>query len=141
MSNSYTIARSRVVAELFDDEVVIINLEQGTYYSLDGAGKALWQGLDAGYSIPALITYLAQCYSVAPMELEVAVRNVINQLSAEAIIEPCAEQPTTEALPIPSERSPFVAPQLRAYTDMQDLLMLDPIHDVDETGWPYARQG
>ena len=22
------------------------------------------------------------------------------------------------------------------FTDMQDLLLLDPIHDVDETGWP-----
>ena len=22
------------------------------------------------------------------------------------------------------------------YTDMQDLLLADPIHDYDETGWP-----
>jgi len=31
----------------------------------------------------------------------------------------------------------FAPPVLEVYTDMQDLLLLDPIHDVDETvGWP-----
>jgi hypothetical protein len=25
---------------------------------------------------------------------------------------------------------------LHKYTDMEELLLLDPIHDVDETGWP-----
>jgi hypothetical protein len=25
---------------------------------------------------------------------------------------------------------------LERYTDMQELLLLDPIHDVDQTGWP-----
>lgn len=32
----------------------------------------------------------------------------------------------------------FPAPRLERYTDMQDLLLLDPIHDVDERGWPNA---
>jgi hypothetical protein len=30
----------------------------------------------------------------------------------------------------------WVAPTLTVYADMQDLFQLDPIHDVDETGWP-----
>jgi hypothetical protein len=33
----------------------------------------------------------------------------------------------------------FEAPVLQKYTDMQDLLLLDPIHDTDETGWPNIR--
>jgi len=33
----------------------------------------------------------------------------------------------------------FDAPVLHSYTDMQDVLLLDPIHDVDETGWPSSR--
>ena len=35
-------------------------------------------------------------------------------------------------------RAPFVAPELKRYADMQDLLLLDPVHDVDEKGWPNA---
>jgi hypothetical protein len=30
-------------------------------------------------------------------------------------------------------------PLLRKYTDMRDLLLLDPIHDVDEQGWPVRK--
>jgi hypothetical protein len=29
---------------------------------------------------------------------------------------------------------------LQKFTDMQDLLLLDPIHEVDESGWPRVPQ-
>ena len=34
------------------------------------------------------------------------------------------------------ERLGYVAPTLQKYSDMQDLLLIDPVHEVDETGWP-----
>ena len=34
------------------------------------------------------------------------------------------------------ERPVFKPPLLKRYTDMQELLILDPIHEVDDTGWP-----
>lgn len=34
----------------------------------------------------------------------------------------------------------FEEPIFHKYTDMEDLLLLDPIHDVDETGWPKPHQ-
>ena len=37
------------------------------------------------------------------------------------------------------ERLSFEAPILHKYTDMQDLLLLDPIHEVDEAGWPSVK--
>jgi hypothetical protein len=30
------------------------------------------------------------------------------------------------------------APTLEVFTDMQDLLLFDPIHEVGPEGWPYA---
>ena len=48
-----------------------------------------------------------------------------------------------KAEPQPQPRSPegtaFNPPVLSVYSDMEDLLLLDPIHDVDETGWPQPR--
>jgi hypothetical protein len=35
---------------------------------------------------------------------------------------------------------PFEPPVLEQYTDMQDLLLLDPIHEVDEQGWPMTQE-
>jgi hypothetical protein len=28
---------------------------------------------------------------------------------------------------------------LQKFTDMQELLLLDPIHEVDERGWPHRK--
>ena len=34
----------------------------------------------------------------------------------------------------------FVAPRLETFTDMQHLILLDPVHEVDEgQGWPIPR--
>ena len=30
----------------------------------------------------------------------------------------------------------YESPQLEQYSDMSELLLLDPIHEVDEQGWP-----
>lgn len=36
--------------------------------------------------------------------------------------------------------APFVPPVLRKYTDMQEFMLVDPLHDVDEqAGWPHAK--
>jgi hypothetical protein len=40
----------------------------------------------------------------------------------------------------PDERRPFDEPVLEKFEDMQDLILLDPVFEVDEAGWPSARQ-
>jgi|TARA_B110000503_G_C6958738_1_gene334107 hypothetical protein len=34
------------------------------------------------------------------------------------------------------EKKPFNKFEMTAHTDVQDLLLLDPFHDVDDSGWP-----
>ena len=38
-----------------------------------------------------------------------------------------------------SRTGDFVPPMLARFNNMSDLLLLDPIHDVDEQGWPRER--
>ncbi len=33
----------------------------------------------------------------------------------------------------------YTVPALTRYDDLDDLLLLDPIHEVDDAGWPIAR--
>ena len=37
------VVRPKVVYETFDDEVIIINLENGNYFSVAGSGAAIWR--------------------------------------------------------------------------------------------------
>jgi hypothetical protein len=46
---------------------------------------------------------------------------------------------TRDPEPLTAAAAITAAPVLEKYTDMQELLLLDPIHDVEEAGWPKAR--
>ena len=46
----------------------------------------------------------------------------------------------SEPEPCEIEKPIFQAPSLQKYTDMEEMLALDPIHEVDEEmGWPSAK--
>jgi hypothetical protein len=34
------------------------------------------------------------------------------------------------------KKEAWVAPTIQRYEDMQAMLLADPIHDVDQSGWP-----
>ena len=50
-----------------------------------------------------------------------------------------AHMPMAELRLPPSMRNEWTAPQFDEYTDMWDLIKLDPIHEADEVGWPIAK--
>jgi hypothetical protein len=38
----------------------------------------------------------------------------------------------------PAAGAVFAPPRLEVFDDLQDLFLVDPIHDVDEAGWPHV---
>jgi hypothetical protein len=45
-----------------------------------------------------------------------------------------------EARRLPPGRVPFTPPVLGVYTDMQEFMLVDPVHQVDEAaGWPHVK--
>ena len=42
------------------------------------------------------------------------------------------------ASPLPKHQVPLELPKFAKYNYIRDLLLLDPIHKVDEMGWPNA---
>lgn len=145
---SYRINSPTVVSEVFDDEIVVIHLESGSYYSLDQSGAAIWQGVQQGFDLAALSNWLSVTYAVDPDELAQIIPPFINELMQEQLIVPLgAGQPSNGQLPNAPVyaagivNSPFARPVLLKFTDMQDLLLLDPIHDVNSSGWPMKKEG
>lgn len=140
MTLSYKIKSPPVVQETIDDEVIIVNLDSGCYYSMDGVGARIWSALARGAGAPEIARELAAQYDASDAELDAAVNELLADLESEGlIVARPADAPTRPAPPpAPGTRQPFTAPVLHKYDDMQDLLVLDPIQEVDETGWPTA---
>lgn len=128
----------QVIHETFDDEIVIVNLETGSYYSLDHVATAIWHLLGQRATASQIQANIAARYEGNRAEIERAVKDFLDELIADALVEYC-DQPAPSGSPVvqTSETRPrFQAPVLNKYTDMEELLLLDPIHEVDELGWP-----
>jgi len=135
----YRVNRPDVILEDFSDEVVLVNLASGNYFSIDAVGADIWAGIQGQESASAIAARLSREYEGDPAIIGQAVMQFIGELLSENLIVEETTLPTTTRVFEPTAmaaRRPFVAPVLNKYTDMQELLLVDPIHEVDETGWP-----
>jgi len=126
-----------VVAEAFDGEWVIVNLDTGTYFSLEGSAAALWPHAIAGLTLEEFVDRAGQIYPAAGPELRQDVEGFHEQLRAHSLVRPVDAEPTTDVDVSPSSND-YAAPRMGVHADLQDILLLDPVHDVDAAGWPVA---
>ena len=134
-SKPYEICSPEVVAEDFDGEVVILNLNDGHYFSLNTSGREIWQAILAGTTLQTIIDTLR---TAAP-SLEVPACEFIKRLEELNLIREA--QTNTASRDEPSDLQGWgeeEPPQIDVFDDLADLILADPIHDVDaETGkWP-----
>lgn len=122
----------KVSHQCIDGEVVVINLENGSYYSLLDLAARLWELVAAGWSRTELLELVGATY--ADENAIAATSAFLDELVREGLVSdvPTEKLPAEVALP-----ATFAAPLLETFTDLQELLMLDPIHDVDAAGWPH----
>jgi hypothetical protein len=129
----FCVPSPKVAWQSFEDELVVINLESGTYYSLDRAGAILWRLIEAGATPTEAVAHLRQ--SGAPPEAPDQVFEFWGKLLEEGLISPAPNGEKPRAIP-EEPVCPWTPPSISTYTDMQDLFLLDPVHEVDEAGWP-----
>jgi len=145
MSKRHRVSSPRVMHETIDDEVIVIDLKTGSYYSLRAAGAEIWRGVERGLAEDEIADQLGARYDGSAAEIAAAVSELLRELSAEELIESAngAEGPSpvelSQAAPDDSPRERFQPPVLEKHTDMQDLILLDPVHEVDARGWPHAQ--
>jgi hypothetical protein len=130
----YRINEPMVVNEVFDGEAIIINLDTGNYYSLLGTATYIWEALAAGHDIlmvSAVLSSLAQ-----GIDAQTDVTAFVDHLLTEGLV--IGDEGATVRAPLKPPPASYESPQLSKFTDLQTLLLLDPIHEVEEEGWPRA---
>ncbi|MEX1102974.1 MAG: PqqD family protein [Dehalococcoidia bacterium] len=138
----YRVNGPGVVAESLDGEVLIVNLESGCYYSADGTGEAIWSLFAAGHTAREVAEAVGARFDAPETMVSDEVARIRDEFVAEQLllVDPAITAGANGTATADATKSPFAAPVLKKYTDMQELLLLDPIHDVDQAaGWPKAR--
>lgn len=132
MTTWFRVNSPAVVFDASADDTVIINLVSGRYFRLDAVSSLAWNALVASGSRAAFASSAAN-----ETELVTSMDDMITALVDEELI---VEAPAGDAVAENPEPWTFAGFTLESFSDLEDILGLDPIHEVDPNkGWPTAR--
>lgn len=127
-----------VASQIIDGEAVLIHFETGSYYSAGRGGAEVLRLLEERRTLGQIVADLAGRYEASD-DAAGDVHRFVGRLLEEGLVTPDGDG-AAPAEP-PADGGPVVdqVPELQKFTDLEDLLLLDPIHDADEAGWPAAK--
>ncbi len=132
----------QVIHESIDGEVIIIDLASGSYFSTKGSGAEIWAVMEEspGLTVNELADATVGRFRDAPPDFVTVVSSFVAQLRAEGLVvdADAGASPTIASGGGNDTKVAFAVPTIEKYTDMQDLVLIDPVHQVDATGWPNA---
>lgn len=137
----YRVNSPRVIFENIDGELILVHMERGAYYTTDEVGAMLWGLIEARCSVSDICDAMRSRYDADPETIEQDVSAFLGRLVEEDLISDGeTASPGAEPVRAPSgAKRPYRPPMLQSYRDMQDMLSLDPIHDVEAAGWPVPK--
>ena len=68
------------------DDVVLLSVEQGSYYALDPIAAEVWRRLETPATIDELCVALADQYDVSPEQCETDVLKFLGELDAQHLL-------------------------------------------------------
>ncbi|WP_028081314.1 PqqD family protein [Solimonas soli] len=135
----YAIARTDIVFESFDGDAVVLDLGQGRYYGFSDSGSQVWQALILQVPPAALVGQACAGQALSASDVE----GFVGRLLGFGLL---AASPEASPVPLPAAiaealqaaREPL---SVEMHDELADLLLVDPIHDVEEqAGWPIRKQ-
>jgi hypothetical protein len=146
MAARYRSNAPRFVDETVDGEALIMDMLKGNYYSCIGASAVAWEALKQGATVPETAALLAGAYDRPGADVAIDVENFATLLVAEEMLVATdalrdgIDDHAFTASPSASDASATLGDYgpltFERFSDLADLILLDPVHDVTEAGWP-----
>lgn len=128
-----TVNRPSVIFDIQGHETVIIDLATGRYFRLNPASTDVWLRFDASASIAEVV---ASCSNADDLRPEIDA--IVADLLGRSLLRPAVE---ADGQPASVETWQYSGFEIEQFTDLEDILGLDPIHEVDpERGWPHVAE-
>jgi hypothetical protein len=134
-----------VVHETIDGETILLDLNTGNYFSLEGPGAVIWEFIQQTGDWQTTVSIMEGENPAFAEDIRSAVTAFVESLVNEKLLVPAGSYPahgdiTELEMKLKAAVAGFMVPRLIKYSDMQDLFLLDPIHDVGEMGWPESKE-
>lgn len=137
----YAQATTRITHDVLDGEVLVIEESTGTYYSMSGTAATVWVVIGDGRSVDAIADAVGTHHATDADRVRPDIDAYLDELLTNGLIvlsdtaktsDTPGDAPSLGSIPA----VPWETPVLGKFTDMRDLLMFDPVHEVDTSGWP-----
>ena len=133
-----------VSMERLDGETIVIDFESGRFYSFrESAADLLWL-ISLGIELTLFESVLRRYFKIQDLskvtiEIDSFIETILslNLIEKNVVEDEIGDGRVTDVeLPEDYLRGDWVSPLLMSNDELADLLKIDPIHDVTESGWP-----
>jgi len=129
----FALRHPRIIHEGVDAETaLIINLDRGVYYDMRGVACTIWKSALGGLRLEAIAAEVERHHSDCEDRLREVVAQFVQSLLDEELLAVADRAPSAVAERAGCEKTPYRAPALERYADLEELLRADPIHEVLE---------
>lgn len=136
----YKINEEKMFFDIADGQAVVINFVTGMYYGTSTLGSAVLEKIVNGAPVEKVLAALSSADG-CPADMGDKLDGFIKALLDKEILVPG----DTDSQDVSFDKSAFADGfelTLDEFAEVQDLLLADPIHDVDvEEGWPVKKDG
>jgi hypothetical protein len=115
-----------IASKIMDGEAILINLQTGAYYSLRDAGAVVWQAVCGHRTRQEILDRVVSHFGRAPDGLDNDLSELLGQFQEENLVRKSERLAAQNEQQEPLPRSAYSKPRLEKFSDMQDLLALDP---------------
>jgi hypothetical protein len=75
-----------LIATDLDDETVLMSIDAGSYYGLEGSARAIWERLETPISFAELVAAMVREYRVQADVCRVDLRRFLSQMEQEGLL-------------------------------------------------------
>lgn len=136
----FRINEEKMFFDIADGQAVIINFTTGMYYGASLLGSAVIEQLVKGAEPSAIAKEVGKAEG-CPADFEGKLGDFIRMLTEKEILVEAEETGADSAEIAVSAFAEGFDLTLDEFSEVQDLLLADPVHDVDvEEGWPVLKE-
>ena len=135
----YKLNEEKMFYDMAEGQAIVINFTTGMYYGTSSLGSAVLDALLAGTATADVLKAL-QALEGCPADMEENLNAFIKALQEKEIITAGETTGAACAIDASALADGFVL-TVDEFTEVQDLILADPVHDVDvEQGWPILEE-
>lgn len=127
MDTKYEIGQARLEINQIDGELIVLNLDSGCYYTINGSGIDFWQLVQDGLSVEQIVAAAVSHYGVDDGAVRSELVSFCEKLVDEEVFAlTSADSAAGDAANYSAWRPEFEPAVIARYDDLVDSFALDP---------------